>query len=213
MLVWNIDRANLAFLGWPSSLVFIPFAFSRERPRLLFLACAGIAVVVGTYFFYGIRTEYEIRYYFLCLPFFVYLTARGIRNLVCWRTSPAWRAGALQAVFVLCAAFYLYSALYYWPRYLIPKYQGNYEDCSIEIEKTVRARGLENALVLIGPDDGASFFYTSGFIFNDPELKRGVIYARNLPKELACLRRSFPDRRFYRYDHTLEGPDRLVPFD
>ena len=213
VLVWNFDRVNHSFFGWPISLIFVPFAFSRDHRRWLYLACAGIVVVVGTYFFFGWRVEFENRYYFLCLPFFLYLTVRGMRNLVrCWASPPA-RAVAWQLVFGLCAAFYLYAALYYWPDYLIPRYRGSYEDSSIEIERTVRARGLENALVLIGPDEGASFVYTSGFAFNDPLLERDVIYARDLPKSIDCLRRAFPGRRFYRYDHAAEGEERLYPLD
>ena len=213
VLVWNFERFNHSFLGWPCSLIFVPFAFSRGRVRLLFLACAGIAVVVGTYFFYGWRTEYENRYYFLALPFFLYLTVRGMRNLVTFRNSIRWRETAARGVTSIIVAFSLYSALFYWPRYLLPKYHGNYEDCSVELGQAVAHEGVTNALVLLGPDDGTSFHYSSGFIHNTPGLDGDVIYARNLPKELACLRRSFPDRRFYRYDHTLEGPDRLVPFD
>lgn len=213
VLVWNFDRVNHSFFGWPMSLIFVPFAFSRDQRRLLYLACVGIAVVVGTYFFFGWRVEFENRYYFLCLPFFLYLTVRGMRNWVRFGASPQWRAVAAQGVFGLCVAFYLYAALYYWPDYLIPRYRENYEDSSIAIEKTVRERGLENALVLIGPDEGASFVYTSGFAFNDPLLKRDVIYARDLSKSIDCLRDAFPGRRFYRYDHTAEAPERLLPLD
>lgn len=213
VLVWNFDRVNHSFFGWPMSLIFVPFAFSRDHRRLLYLACVGIAVVVGTYFFFGWRVEYENRYYFLCLPFFLYLTVRGMRNWVRIGASPQWRAVAAQGVFGFCVAFYLYAALYYWPDYLIPRYRENYEDSSIAIEMTVRERGLENALVLIGPDEGASFVYTSGFAFNDPLLERDVIYARDLPKSIDCLRNAFPGRRFYRYDHTAGDSGRLLPLD
>jgi len=198
MLIWNLDRANSSFWGWPISLLFIPFAFIRRGGRLLYLSSVGVGVVIGFYFFYNYQTELEARYYFLALPFFAYLTFCGMRNLVHLRKSPGWRTFAQQGLFLLMVTFYLYSALYYWPRYLIPQYRNSFEDCSTEIERTVREEGLSSAIVLIAPFH--SFAYSSGFIYNDPLLERDVLYARYSEETVACVRRAFPGRIFYRYD-------------
>jgi len=200
LLAWNLDRANSSFWGWPASLLFIPFAFIRRGGRLLYLSSVGVAVVVGFYFFYNYQTELEARYYFLALPFFAYLTFRGMRNLVHLRKTPGWEAFARQGLFLLVVTFYLYSALYYWPRYLIPQYRDSFEDCSTLLERTVREKGLSNALILIAPFN--SFVYSSGFIYNDPLLERDVLYARYSEETQACLRRAFPGRTVYRYDVT-----------
>lgn len=111
LLVWNLDRVNGSFFGWPCSLLFVPFAFIRRGGRLLYLSVLGAAVGVGFYFFYDYHAELESRYYFLILPFVVYLTLRGIRNLIGFRKSPAWREFATQGIFLLVGAFYFYAAL------------------------------------------------------------------------------------------------------
>ncbi len=198
LLVWNLDRANSCFWGWPVSLLFIPFAFIRRGGRLLYLSSVGVAVVVGFYFFYNYQTELEARYYFLALPFFAYLTCCGMRNLIHLRNTPAWKAFARQGLFLLVVTFYLYSALHYWPRVLIPQYRNSFEDCSTELEQTVREAGLSHAMVLISPFH--SFAYSSGFIYNDPLLERDVLYARYEEETAACLREAFPEREFYRYE-------------
>ncbi len=212
LLIWNLDRVNGSFFGWPCSLLFVPFAFIRRDGRLLFLSVIGTAVGIGFYFFYDYHAELEARYYFLILPFVVYLTLRGIRNLIGLWKSPARKGLALQMVFLLMAAFYLYAALYYWPLYLIPKYGKDYEECSPRVEQMVRQAGLTQAVVMIAPDDGASFFYSSGFIHNDPLLAKSVIYARHLDGSIDCLRKAFPGRALYVFDRTEtagNGLDRL----
>jgi hypothetical protein len=212
VLVWNIDRFNGSFLGWPASLLFVPFAFLRGGNRLVRLAGMGIAVVLGFYFFYNYRAEYEARYYFLALPLFLYLTVNGMRNVVLFRDSAAWREGASQVVFLLCTAFFLYAALFYWPDYLIPRYRDAYEDCSTVVEKTVREQGLANAVVMIAPDNGDAFF-SSGFIYNDPLLERNVIYARQVGSAGKCLRQAFPGRSFYQYEKSINGDGILSPLN
>ena len=202
LLVWNLDRVNGSFFGWPCSLLFVPFAFIRRGGRLLYLAVLGAAVGMGFYFFYDYHAELEARYYFLILPFVVYLTLRGMRNVVGLRQTAAWRAFAGQGIFLLVAAFYLYAALYYWPDYLIPKYGHDYEESSPRVERAVRQAGLAQAVVLIAPDDGASFFYSSGFIQNDPLLAGNVIYARHVAGAADCLRAVYPGRAFYVFDRT-----------
>jgi len=200
LLAENLDRANGSFWGWPISLLFVPFAFIRRGGRLLYLSAVGAAIVVGFYFFYNYRPELEARYYFLALPFFAYLTVRGMCNLVLLGKTPAWRTLASQCVFLLCGASYLYAALYYWPDYLIPKYRDAYENCSPELEREVRKNGISNAIMMTSPFH--SFFYSSGFIHNDPLLDRDVLYARYDEDSIECLRRAFPERTFYRVDES-----------
>lgn len=209
LLVWNLDRVNGSFFGWPCSLLFVPFAFIRRGGRLLYLSVLGAAVGVGFYFFYDYHAELEARYYFLILPFVVYLTLRGMRNVIGLWPTAAWKKLSSQGIFLLVAAFCLYAALYYWPLYLIPKYGQDYEESSPRVERAVRQAGLTQAVVLIAPDDGASFFYSSGFIQNDPLLAGNVIYARHVGGALDCLRKRYPDRTFYTFDRTKPDGDSL----
>lgn len=211
--IWNLTRVNESFLGWPVSLLFVPFAFIRRGDRLLYLSVLGAFVGMGFYFFYEYRGELEARYYFLILPFFVHLTVRGMRNIVRFRSSVRWRALSIQGIWLVGLAFGLYAALFYWPRVLAPRYGDRYEEASTEVERAVRQAGLDQALVLVGPENGSSFFYTSGFIFNDPLLRGNVVYVRDMPGIRDCLRQAFPLRKFYVYERLQAGLGGLRPVD
>ena len=197
VLIWNLERFNRSFLGWPVSLLFVPFAFARRGARHLAAACIGVGVVLGVYFFYDYRAEYEGRYYFLALPFFAYLTVAGMRNVLRLGSEAGGRRFALQAGFLTCLAFTLHGAISYWPDYLVPKYRHAYEDCSPAIGRQVREEGLTRAVVLISPGD--SFAYSSGFVVNDPLLRNEVLYARDVPGAEECLRQAYPGRSLYRF--------------
>ena len=159
------------------------------------------------------RGELEARYYFLILPFLVHLTVRGMRNIVRFRSSVRWRALSIQGIWLVGLAFGLYAALFYWPRVLAPRYGDRYEEASTEVERAVRQAGLDQALVLVGPENGSSFFYTSGFIFNDPLLRGNVVYVRDMPGIRDCLRQAFPLRKFYVYERLQAGLGGLRPVD
>mgnify|MGYP003587372755 CR=1 FL=1 len=195
--VANLDRFNRAMLGFPSSLLLVPFAFSRMRRRLAWLAAAGIAVVVGIYFFYEYRPEYEARYYYLALPFFLYLAVAGLRNVASWGAARPWNAVVRQAAWLGVVACYLHGAGSYWRDYLVPAYGQGYEECSPALGREVAARGIGDAVVLVAPPDG--FAYSSGFVHLDPFLRSGAIYARGDDRSAACLKEAFPGRPLYRY--------------
>lgn len=196
-LAANVDRFNRAMLGFPSSLLLVPFAFLRMRRRLTFLAVAGIAVVAGVYFFYEYRPEYEARYYYLALPCFVYLAVAGLKNIVSLGAARPWNAVVWQAAWLGLVAFYLHGAGSYWRDYLVPAYGRGYEECSPALGRQVAARGLADAVVLVTPPDG--FAYSSGFIHNDPFLRGDVLYARGDERSAACLQEAFPGKTFFRY--------------
>ncbi|MGD9781967.1 MAG: hypothetical protein AB7V14_07425 [Kiritimatiellia bacterium] len=197
-LVANLDRFNRAMLGFPSSLLLVPFAFLRMRRRLTWLAAAGIAVVVGVYFFYEYRPEFEARYGYLALPCFIYLAVAGLKNVVALGAARPWNAVVGQAAWLGLVAFYLHGAGSYWPDYLVPSYGHGYEDCSPALQRQVAARGIADAVVLVTPPGG--FAYSSGFIHLDPFLRNGVIYARGDVRSAECLENAFPEKAFYRFD-------------
>ncbi len=61
------------------------------------------------------------------------------------------------------------------------------------------------ALVLL-PNE--NFIYSSGFIHDDPWLKNPILYARDLPGQMGCLREAFPTRHLYRYRPDAGNPHR-----
>lgn len=201
---WTLLRFNKALWGWPSSLVFIPFALLASREKLIvFIAALGLAMPVLLYAlfpYYGF--EYEARYYALCVPFAAVLTAQGFAA-ISRRVTLAGRTGvggfAAWLLRGLLAAFCLHTFLYYWPVYLRPAYSGDYEQASRVIDRSARAAGLEHAIVLIPCEGDEEFRYASGFPFNDPLLTADRLYARDGEASQRCLRRAFPDRALYRF--------------
>jgi len=210
VLAWNLDRVNHSFFGWPASLLFVPLALIRRGNRLVLISVIAITVFLGTYFLYDYRAEFESRYYYIALPFFTYLTIRGIRNLIEFFPSIRAKEQAAQYVLLICSAFYFYAISYYWPVYLVPKYRNHYEDASRMIDQRLQEQAVKPALCLIDGADGNPFVYSAGFIFNDPELRRDIIYGRYLESTLPCVYKAYASRNIYQYRGGADGEGSLV---
>jgi hypothetical protein len=191
--LWLILRFDSALLGWPTCLPFIGLAFLRRRPDRRDLLCLGAFVLVAafyfTYAYYG--REYEARYYFALAPCMVVLVLRGLYRLRAWRPIRA-------AVPLLTLLLILHAGAHYWPAYVVPHYRENYEETSPVADRLARQSQLSRAVVLIGGPGSPQLNYSSGFIYNDPQLAADVIYARDLPEKNHCLFAAFPDRTIYR---------------
>lgn len=213
VFIWNLDRINRALFGWPVSLFFIPFALLKRPAKIDLVAWLGMSVVIGVYFFYDYRAEYESRYYFLALAPMAFLTSRGIQTILNIRINLAWRYFAGNLVTGLVGAFYLHAAVNYWPDQIIPTYKNHYYFASPMIHEKVQATGITNAVILIHPPDGNRFVYSSGFIYNDPMLTNDIVYARFHPDWVYCLKRSFPKRAFYLYEGSEDGSGNIISAD
>lgn len=208
--LWSLIRFNKSLLGWPASLLFIPFlVLLRPHVRRRDLVCLGgaglIVLFFFFYFYYGI--EYEARFYCSAVPLLVVATVRGIQALSQRGVPPSLLALAV-------AAFVLHALFFYAPAYLAPRYGGDYEQSSPIIEETARTEGLQNALVLVPSGEDAQFRYSGAFQWNDPHLRRPVIYARDLPAYNDCLLAAFPERTFHRFVPDKDWrAGRFVPVD
>lgn len=201
-LVWTLTRLDAALLGWPVCLLFIGFAFLRRRPdRRDVIALTAVGIVTALYFTYDYYArEYEARFYFAFVPFLIILVLRGLRRLGEWRPLRA-------AIPLLGLLLTLHGFIFYWPGHIIPNYGRDYEQASPIVHRLAREAGLTHALVLIDTRDPNGFRYSSGFIYNDPELAENVIYALDLPGRNDCLFKAFPDRTIYRFRPNEEWTD------
>ncbi len=195
-------------LGWPTALPFCLVPFLRKRWSLVDVACAGwVAVTVGMYaLFHYQGFELEARYYQPALPPLILLATRGLLRLADGAGDPAAFTRRMAAWLTgLCA----FAALHYWPVYIAPKYGDHYEQVSRDYHAQAQAwqdqHGGAPLLVLIEDSIEKDFHYSAGFIFNDPDLKASIVYARLLPDQLGCLREAFRERLFVRItpDGTL----------
>ena len=208
--VWTLLRFNKVLFGWPTSLLFIPFAFLQKKQDHRNIIClAAILTMMAIYFFYPYYGfEYEARYYLSCLPFAILLTARGLKNILYILTHFFQRESAVHAsVYILVLAFFLHSFCYYGPLYLWPIYSKDYEYSTASVKQCVEQASITNSIVMIPSDGLMGFRYSSGFIYNDPWLSNSVIYARDLPSQHACLKESFPHRTLYRFVPNRDWSD------
>lgn len=207
--IWPLLHLNQALLGWPAAfLLLIPGVLMPAVRRGNLVLLAGAAWLYLPYFFfhyYGL--ELEARYMSTAAPLLVLVIARtlvaGHRQAV----SAGWR----HCFWAWLLAFAIYAAAYYWPRYIWPRYSGAYEETTPAIHRAALQAPLEKPALVLLPDFG--YGYTSGFIFNDPQLRAPILYARDLEKSLACLRAAFPERHLYRYVPPTDkpGPGRFLP--
>jgi 4-amino-4-deoxy-L-arabinose transferase-like glycosyltransferase len=205
--LWSMYRLNFAVLGWPVSVLGLFFVcldrkFSRSNIWLIISLFPSI-IFYFMHSYYGF--EYEARYYLFMVPPLIVLSIRGIIVAFqrCDEWTIRWPAYALQVVLVLSVAFAL---VYYWPVRLMREYKGGYQQADAELHRKVLEEGLQNALVLIPSGNiHHDFRYSSGFIYNDPDLAGSVIYARDTAEDSVCLEQHFGHRSFYRGVHSGMG--------
>lgn len=200
-VLWTVLRFNKVALGWPASLLLIPFALCSKSLRKSNLLAAAVMLCVGAlYFFHGYYGfEYEARYYLPMLPSVIWLNVAGASVLFGFLARRFSQASARAMLSLFIAASTLHAACYYWPQYLVPLYRADYEQCSSVVSRAARKAGLYNAIVLISTQGDDAFRYSSGFVFNDPTLAANVIYARDLGEENRCLAENFPGRAIYQF--------------
>ena len=204
---WTALRLNQALLGWPAALPLLaPALLWRPVRRGNWLCLAAAALLYAPYsFFHYYGFELEARYAAASAPFLVAILARtlvaGCRRPAAGRPLLAWTA-----------AFFLYAGCFYWPKHLVPRYAGAYEEADPELHRAAQAAELELPALVLLPDAG--FGYSSGFIHNDPLLQAPLLYARDVPAEIPCLAKAFPHRRFYRLipDSAAGQPFRFETF-
>ncbi len=205
----TLYRFDSALTGWPTVLPFMLLGLvDPKKWRIAIISLAVIVTTVGMYFFFPyLGFELEARYWTPALPAAILLVAQGL-YVVAAPGNPV-RDARRRA---LLAGLGFYTVMYYWPHYISPKYGHNYEQVSAELHDSVEAYAKkfpgERLLVLIESDVLNDFNYSSGFIYNDPDLTNEVIYARYRADILDCLRISFPERRLV--NRGLDGSVRKL---
>jgi len=229
----NIRALNSEMFGWPLSsfLAILPlFWLSRLKPedrkKDLLLGIVVAWMFVSFYFFWGAFVFIGARMFFDALPLFLLLSARGIAEfpgLVGQISKKVHPGTARNAMAVVLAAFVIYAFAYHFPRYLSPPHRHWYFDrydhwfagTTARIDRAIQGQNLGRALVVLkflGRTPG-SFLeggWGSGFLHDDPDLRRTIIYANGRAENWERLQACFPERSLYLYLGTLER-GMLVP--
>lgn len=202
----NVQALQRHLFGWPPALTlsFLWLAFLLGRPRRQDWALLLPALLLGsTYVFYwadGI--SYGPRYFYVALPAFLLLTARGARMVARRQGGRAGRWIVVLFLLALVAGSYAANTAAY-----LETYRG-YNFVDRRRLDLIEAGVQEPALVFV--DAGGDWWeYGSVFSANTPWLDGPLVVARTPDtRSLQALTTHFPQRRVYR---LVE--DRLMPLD
>ncbi len=229
----NLAELNKYLFGWPiSSLIaLIPLLFAAKSPAhkkrydLLF-ASGFFVLLIGYFFYWSSFTLLGPRMLFEALPIFLLLSARGLSLVPDYLGSVFKRLNLKAARHCVIAGVVLFTAygfLFSFRNWVWPKDSESYSKLigkdfvgvSPQVNNAIEALGLENSVVIIKFIYYPQAFFPagwwgSGFLYDDPELKRKIIYANDQGKANERLFDCFPGRRLFVYYGTLEK-GMLVP--
>jgi len=220
-----LKAINRDLFGWPLSSLwaFLPLVIlkrpSEERWKDLVLASGILSVLVGLFFFWGTLVMLGPRLMFETVVLFVLLSARGVLEFIRFvqtglklraRTAGAVAAGLL--ILFIGHGFFVRFPRWVWPKdtgYPLDTIGHNFAGTSPAIGRTLQSLRLDRSLVFLRILCSPNRFYPlggwgSGFLFNDPDLKADIIYARDQGPDNVRLMDCHPDRRFFLYLGTLE---------
>ncbi|MBN1424201.1 glycosyltransferase family 39 protein [Candidatus Fermentibacteria bacterium] len=195
---------STGLFGWPLiSLIPAMAGFWCSRRSVWSWAFALAVLMTGSILFFSwySAVEHGPRHYLDSWPGLVILSALGIRGGVSGLRRRFGVAGSNAALAAVGALFLVSFVLY------VPMRVRDLTDRRLGVDPRVhevaRQQVKTPAVVFMQCPEEPADYYTSGFIHNDPFLRRPIIYARHISPETdrACLQR-FPGRSGYllRYD-------------
>ncbi len=228
-----LKALNKDLFGWPLSSLFalIPLCFLKRidpesRKKDLILLSGYFSLLASLFFFWGTYILIGARMSFEAIPIFLLLSARGLTeapNLILGKFRKIDK-NALKKIMVAVLiiftafAFCIRFTRWIWPpetEWYYHGYGNKFAAVTSSINRTLESLDMKNALVIMKfiyhPIEYFPYgWWGSGFLYNDPQLKNRIIYARDRGEENKDLFQCFPDREFYLYLGTLEQ-GMLVP--
>ncbi|MFC2160079.1 ArnT family glycosyltransferase [Acidobacteriota bacterium] len=223
----NMKAMNKDLFGWPFSsfLALIPLFFISQKRRLiqqsLGLFFSSFAVLTfGLFIYWGSFILIGARMFFEFIPVFIILSALGIRELIpllsqrLKKRSPQWTKKVVTVVLCIFTAYAFAVRLpgWIWPEETNWYYDGfanNFAGVNPSIPEIVESAVKSPSLVILNfiysPfDDFPNYWWGSGFMKNDPDLKERVIYAQSQRDKNIEIFQHYADRKLYLYTGTLE---------
>ena len=202
-----------ALFEWPvpaSFFILLLFVFARKTFWDFFLLSI-IILNLTIYFFWG-WSDYLFmgRFYFVSLPYFIILVARGIQCLgaLCSGnrdTEIIEPSFAKPAPALLIAIVMLLFAGFTRISDIVPQYYPAILQVDRRIEHVVEKTKIKNAIVFIEPQDKYELIVGSGFFMNTPDLAaQDIIFAKDLGDQNKRLLQAYPGRKGYLYRHRRD---------
>lgn len=205
-----LTSLQIELYGWPfaATLAFLVLPFLLQKANAHDYLSATIIIALfaihGAFYYHSIA--FGPRHLYEALPFFVFLTARGIIVLAYWLLNLMKRRETIFAwpVMVLVTILMFGNLLYYTPRHLQLYYHFTGLPNYLKFDSAaVYQNKLQNAVVLT---ESWSFFYQVLAALNDPMGEGDVLFAYAPSKEaINQLRGSYPTRNFYWLNVSTEG--------
>ncbi|MDH7512696.1 MAG: glycosyltransferase family 39 protein [Clostridiales bacterium] len=220
-----VKNINTDLFGWPFSsfMALIPLAGfwrikAERRKSDIFLIAGFFSLLAGFFFYWGTFPLLGARLIFECVIPLVLLSARGLDMVLRGIERIPRRANRKIAKFGFSAAlmiFIFYAFLFRLPRWVWPndtedpkKTIGrNFSGTAPDIHACLKQLNLNNVLVVMKFLNHPPLYFPSGgwgsgFLYNDPDLSSGVIYARDNGERNQELYRCFPGRDILMYIGT-----------
>jgi len=222
-----LKALNKDLFGWPLSSLFalIPLCFLKRidpesRKKDLILLSGYFSLLASLFFFWGTYILIGARMSFEAIPIFLLLSARGLTeapNLILSKFRKIDKNTLKKIMVAVLIIFTAFAFCIRFPRWIWPPetewyyhgYGNKFAAVTSSINRTLESLDLKNALVIMKfiyhPIEYFPYgWWGSGFLYNDPQLKSRIIYARDRGEENKDLFQCFPDREFYLYHGTLE---------
>ena len=223
----NLKAMNKDLFGWPFSsfLALLPLLFLSQKKRNVHLShglflSSFLVLTFGLFIYWGSFILIGARMFFEFIPVFIILSALGIQEIPPLLFQKLKKSSPLlikKVVTVVLCVFIAYAFAVRLPQWIWPKetnwyYDGfanNFAGVNPAIPKVVESAVKNPSLVILNfiyfPfDDFPNYWWGSGFIKNDPDLKGDVIYAMSQGDKNIDIFQHYPHRRIYLYTGTLE---------
>jgi hypothetical protein len=209
-LFYALARLNFWLLGWPASLLLVPFA-RRSHTTLALLIGSGLTVAA----YAGLRIPSinvvgPVHYGELAVPL-VLLSASGLERIAAAAGTIGGRG--LRLALTGPVALTIVALLCFWPVYGPSlRMMANVARAPYDLAE---ARGLDNAVVFVGSlpalelPPGAWVYRPRN---NSPDLSDRVLYVNDLGPNNARLLALLPGRRAY-WMGMEDGKLRLMPLE
>jgi len=197
-LSYTLGRLNFWLLGWPLSLIFLPFFRRSTAGGLLFLGAAAVVVAYAVSTVPSINVVGPVHYADIVVPLLV-LSASGIEGLV--ERVGAWGIPSLTPGHVLAASV---TAMLCAALTFLPVYGSSLRAMSALARAPydlVEERGLDNAVVFVHSLPALHVHPGAWVYFHrnaSPDLSDRVLFVRYLgPERNTELMRYLPNRAPY----------------
>ena len=177
----NMNGMNYFLFGWPIPSLFFAFLLfcpGLQRGYFEYLCILLILLVGGVYFFFYYQDFcYGPRFFFETMPFWIFLTARGIEESLAWfeRFQPSLSEKITALMYGFVILFFICAFCTTWIERIFVM-SDNYWGTNGKLVYWTQQRIHEkNALIFVDSFENLAGLYS----FQDPRLDRGWVIAKD----------------------------------